>query len=309
MNGLLDEVTIYNRGLDDAELRSIFQAGSAGKCKPPRITTLVLTSAQLGESYEQTLRAEFGTPPYIWSVAGGSLPSRIALSTLGILSGTPQEPGTFTFVASLVDAGGAVAVTSFSLDVLLVSALSNIRITKVGNIPVPGRTIDYFIVVENVGSTTALNIPVLEAIAPVSFLLVSADPAPDGSLEDFVAASVIGWTIPSIAPGDFRILTYRALVRPSLSLGTHVVGGPACVDKGVHDTLECVTATLIGLTPISPCHIVESCSPLLPAPTRPPGPPPAQPTSSNLLPPTNCSPLNTARTCPPPPPTPYPGAS
>jgi hypothetical protein len=119
MNGLLDEVTIYNRGLDDTELRSIFQAGSAGKCKAPKITTRVLTSAQLGESYEQTLHAEFGTPPYTWSMASGSLPSGIALSTSGVLLGTPQETGSFSFAASLVDTAGGTAAASLSLEVSL----------------------------------------------------------------------------------------------------------------------------------------------------------------------------------------------
>ena len=33
MNGLLDEVTIYNRALTGAEVASIFAAGSAGKCR------------------------------------------------------------------------------------------------------------------------------------------------------------------------------------------------------------------------------------------------------------------------------------
>jgi hypothetical protein len=33
MNGLLDEVTIYNRALTGAEIANIFAAGSAGKCK------------------------------------------------------------------------------------------------------------------------------------------------------------------------------------------------------------------------------------------------------------------------------------
>jgi len=34
LNGLMDEVEIYNRGLSAVEIVSIFAAGSAGKCKP-----------------------------------------------------------------------------------------------------------------------------------------------------------------------------------------------------------------------------------------------------------------------------------
>ena len=33
LNGLIDEVTIYDRALSTAEIQAIFNAGSAGKCK------------------------------------------------------------------------------------------------------------------------------------------------------------------------------------------------------------------------------------------------------------------------------------
>lgn len=196
MNGSLDEVTIYNRSLDDTELRSIFQAGSAGKCKPPKITTRVLTSAQLGQSSEQTLQAQFGTPPYTWSMGGGSLPTGMSLSTAGVLSGTPQETGTFTFVASLVDATGITDESSLSLDVLLVPPLSKIRVNKVGNIPVPGRSVDYFIVLENVGGGTAENFDAVEVLEPV-FQFLFADPPPN--LTNDVT---IRWNIPALTPGE-----------------------------------------------------------------------------------------------------------
>jgi hypothetical protein len=34
LNGLVDEVALYNRALSAAEIQAIFNAGSAGKCKP-----------------------------------------------------------------------------------------------------------------------------------------------------------------------------------------------------------------------------------------------------------------------------------
>ena len=33
-NGLIDEVSIYNRALTDTEVKAIYDAGSAGKIKP-----------------------------------------------------------------------------------------------------------------------------------------------------------------------------------------------------------------------------------------------------------------------------------
>jgi hypothetical protein len=35
LDGLVDEVTIYARALSESEIRAVFEAGSAGKCKPP----------------------------------------------------------------------------------------------------------------------------------------------------------------------------------------------------------------------------------------------------------------------------------
>src|SRR5207253_6671967 len=37
-NGLIDEPTIYNRALSDAEIQAIYSAGSAGKCNPQCIS-------------------------------------------------------------------------------------------------------------------------------------------------------------------------------------------------------------------------------------------------------------------------------
>lgn len=43
--GMIDEVEIFNRALSQAEIQAIFNAGSAGKCKPGCQTPLVLTCA------------------------------------------------------------------------------------------------------------------------------------------------------------------------------------------------------------------------------------------------------------------------
>ena len=39
-DGLIDEVEIFNRALDASEIQAIFDAGSAGKCKPPPPLTI-----------------------------------------------------------------------------------------------------------------------------------------------------------------------------------------------------------------------------------------------------------------------------
>ncbi|MDR2513115.1 MAG: leucine-rich repeat domain-containing protein, partial [Puniceicoccales bacterium] len=56
----------------------------------------MFTNGILGEAYSQTLAAT-GTAPITWSVAVGSLPAGLTLSSEGVIQGTPSEIGIFTF--------------------------------------------------------------------------------------------------------------------------------------------------------------------------------------------------------------------
>ena len=62
---------------------------------PLAITTHTLPGAVMGSGYNATLLATGGTAPYYWGVAAGQLPPGIALSTGGILTGTPTQLGSF----------------------------------------------------------------------------------------------------------------------------------------------------------------------------------------------------------------------
>jgi hypothetical protein len=76
--------------------------------------------ADAGSIYSSDIAAIGGTSPYTWSIASGALPSGIALNAVsGHLSGTPVQPGTFSFGLHAVDVTGrtsdrdcAIAVSS-----------------------------------------------------------------------------------------------------------------------------------------------------------------------------------------------------
>jgi len=70
-----------------------------------------------GVPYSQTLAARCGTLPYTWALTAGALPAGLALSSAGVIAGTPTAAGTSTFTATVTDAKAAAASGSFSLSI------------------------------------------------------------------------------------------------------------------------------------------------------------------------------------------------
>lgn len=121
-NGLIDEVSIYNRALDATEIRSIFDAGSAGKITDtPYITAVNLLSGGVERDVytpQVPLAVVLGTPPYTVSIASGSLPAGMSLASSGIISGTPTTVGEATFILQVSDSTGKNVVSDpISIDV------------------------------------------------------------------------------------------------------------------------------------------------------------------------------------------------
>jgi putative Ig domain-containing protein/Big-like domain-containing protein len=79
------------------------------------ITTDTLDAGRVGEFYITPLEATGGDPPYSWSVAAGSLPMGLSLSSDGVISGTPGHRGTYTFTARVADVAMRTAQKEFAL--------------------------------------------------------------------------------------------------------------------------------------------------------------------------------------------------
>jgi hypothetical protein len=99
------------------------------------ITTSSLPMATVGATYSTTLSASGGSGTKTWTVAAGSLPAGLSLSSNGVVSGTPSAPGTASFTAN-VSAGGASSQRQFSLGVAAGLAIAA-PATKVAEVAVP----------------------------------------------------------------------------------------------------------------------------------------------------------------------------
>ena len=253
MNGMLDEISIYHRVLSADEIRSIFLAGEQGKCKKLTIKTESLPTVKLGEYFEQKMEAVSGTAPLLWEVVTGQLPAGMNFSSDGVLSGIPSESGSFAFTIRVTDSNGSVAEKSFVMEIALILPPSDIRISKSGTTAVPGRVLDYFIVVQNTGNVTANDVEVAELLDPLQVSLVSVNPPAVTDVSTLADTSFILWNIPTMAPGETKILTYQVRLDPSIPFGTNVFG-TACTGSQLAETYaRCVLPFGYALYECAPC--------------------------------------------------------
>jgi hypothetical protein len=79
--------------------------------------TATLPDCYLGTTYNQTLTAVGGKAPYSWSVIDGTLPAGLALSSAGVISGTPSNAGNSSFTVQVTDVNNATATKALSITV------------------------------------------------------------------------------------------------------------------------------------------------------------------------------------------------
>ncbi|MEK6861732.1 MAG: hypothetical protein AABY07_07215, partial [Nanoarchaeota archaeon] len=175
---------------------------------------------------------------------------------------TPTDAGNFTFTVRVTDSSNNTDEKSFSKEVYVTLPPLQIRVLKGGSRTIPGRQIIYIIFVQNIGTTTANNIEVVEFLEPW-FKFIFATPNPSQlPPPNFTLNATIGWNISTLAPGEFRMLSYRVRLASTLPLGL-TVSGEACEGKGDacwNDYKDCV------LQGTSSCFIPCAISGFIPDP-------------------------------------------
>jgi parallel beta-helix repeat protein len=80
-----------------------------------RITTESLPDGVENEPYHVSLAATGGTPPYTWTIQDGELPSGVSLSSLGVISGSPESAGTFDATIRVSDGDSTTTSKTYSV--------------------------------------------------------------------------------------------------------------------------------------------------------------------------------------------------
>jgi len=91
---------------------------------PLAVATTSLPGGTAGTAYSATLNATGGTTPYTWSLASGTLPAGMSLQGSGLLSGTTNQTGQFSFTVQVTDSSSTKENATQPL-VLTISAVVN----------------------------------------------------------------------------------------------------------------------------------------------------------------------------------------
>ncbi|MCX6853564.1 MAG: PA14 domain-containing protein, partial [Verrucomicrobia bacterium] len=84
-------------------------------CPALAITTSSLPDAFTGNSYSQILNATGGNPPLTWSLASGTLPAGLSLSSAGTITGTPTAATVANITVRVTDLGGCFVNRALTL--------------------------------------------------------------------------------------------------------------------------------------------------------------------------------------------------
>jgi sugar lactone lactonase YvrE len=100
---------------------------------PLTITTTNLPAGTTGIFYSANVLTSDGIGTVTESVTAGALPTGLALSSAGLLSGTPSAAGTFTFTVTATDQSlpPQTASQSYTITVAALSTIGNIRVAQV----------------------------------------------------------------------------------------------------------------------------------------------------------------------------------
>ena len=147
-NGLIDEVSIYNRALSSNEIAAIYSTGSGGKCPLPPIILTQPTNQTVSVGGTATFSVSAnGTPSlfYQWSFNGTNISG--ATTTMLTLSNIqPIQAG--TYVVQVANTGGS---TNSAGAVLTVNTPPGITTQPAGCTNVAGTTASFIVVAS--GST------------------------------------------------------------------------------------------------------------------------------------------------------------
>jgi hypothetical protein len=172
------------------------------------VTQSPLPTGFVNRVYSQTLTASGGTPPYSWSVTGGQLPPGLALSTAGVISGTPTTTGSFNATIRVTDSSTTAATRSFALQIDNALAITTTSVPPGSVGAVYSKQLEASVPSGLSWSISSGSLP--PGLTLTAAGLISGTPTAGGSFPFTVRVST-GGTAPQTATASFQIDVSPAL--------------------------------------------------------------------------------------------------
>ena len=192
------------------------------------------STGQVGVPYSSALMASGGVPPYTYAIISGSLPTGLTLNTsTGAITGTPAQPGTFSFTAQVVDSSGSSTTNT-------VTANCTIVITSPPTLTVtcPAST-------GTVGVSYSSGLSASGGLPPYTFY-ISAGSLPPGLTLNAATGAITG--IPTMA-GTFN---FTAEVIDSRNNASGTATSQCSITIAPAISANCVTITAVQGVTITP---------------------------------------------------------
>jgi len=203
---IAEDVVTYDPipGYSGADSFSYTTTGPGGTSAPATVTITVtapaldltppagaLASGQVGTSWSEiTLTAANGTAPYSFAISSGALPPGMTLSGGGLLSGTPDTAGAFSFSVTATDIHGASGTATYALTTIEAQPIAgDIAATVTPN---GASQIDLSSVVTGVHTSIAITGDPAHGTAAAAGDIVTYNPTPGYSGSDSFSYTAIG---------------------------------------------------------------------------------------------------------------------
>lgn len=224
---------------------------------PPDITTTSLPQGAVGTAFSAQASATGGSVPYTWSLASGSLPDGLSLSSSGEITGAPTTAGTFSFSLAVLDSNGksdsqTVSMTVVAAPVVTSSAdMALTRFIATSSSVQLGVAAGFNFVLKNSGNDIAKNarfvLPIPSGMSWVS-----------GASECSATATEITCNFGDLANGASRDRYFYLRVAEA---GQFTLTGSTVSDTDDDDTANnsvSVSMTVAGDTPEPPASVTQA---------------------------------------------------
>jgi hypothetical protein len=211
-------------------------ANSKGNLSVPAIQSATLPGGSVSVTYTARVTVTGGTAPYAWAVSGGQLPTGLTFdSTTGVISGTPDQPGTFSFSTEVYDSSSPVRTASKSLSIAIAAATAHVTTQlQILSASLPNGMLNslYSATFAANGGSSPYSWSISSGSLPAGLVLessgqISGTPTRSGSFSlsvevrdssspEKTASRTLGITI---TPGTTHVTTQLQVMTPSLPTG------------------------------------------------------------------------------------------